>query len=166
MRAGLPDAASHILSNHYNDTREAYYRHLEMATRERNLTNFINYAVQGFHDGLQEVLNIITTNLKETIWENYIHSVLDSSKVTGKSKAVMERQRQLALSLPRNQFHTIDDLLLTNIKILRLYQGLSMATIKRDMKTLIDSKLAIETKGGYKGNIELLLTRLPGARNL
>lgn len=166
LRAGLPDAASHILSNHYNDTREAYYRHLEMATKNRDLTKFISYAVQGFHDGLHEVLKIITTSLKETIWENYIHSVLDSSKVTGKTKSVVERQRQLALCIPRDKFLPIDDLLLTNAKIVRLYQGLSMATIKRDLKALTERALVIETKGSYKGNIELLLKRLPGAKNL
>ena len=29
LRAGLPDMASHILSNHYNDTRQEYYRRLD-----------------------------------------------------------------------------------------------------------------------------------------
>lgn len=165
LRAGLPDIASHILSNHYNDTREAYYRHIEMATRDNNLTKFINYAVQGFHDGLLEVLNTISASQKITVWENYIHSALDSLKVTGKSKSVIERQRKLALCLPTDEFFSVDDLMLTNVKMVRLYQGLSMATIKRDMKALIERKLVVEDKGLYKGNIGLLLSRLPQTKS-
>ncbi len=165
LRAGLPDIASHILSNHYNDTREAYYRHLETATRENSLTRFINYAVQGFHDGLLEILNMISANQKSIIWENYIHSALDTLKVTGKSRAVMERQRKLALCLPTDDFFSIEQLLLSNVTMLRLYQGLSLTTIKRDMKALLDRNLVIEEKGMYRGNIELLLSRIPKTKN-
>jgi hypothetical protein len=32
LRAGVPDIASHILSNHYNNTRDEYYRQLQKAT--------------------------------------------------------------------------------------------------------------------------------------
>ena len=55
LRAGLPNIASHILSNHYNNTREEYYRQLEQAGKEKNLSRFIAYAVLGFRDGLDEV---------------------------------------------------------------------------------------------------------------
>lgn len=165
LRAGLPDLASHILSNHYNNTREAYYRHIDVATRERNLTRFIEYAVQGFHDGLLEVLNIISANQKSTIWENYIHSTMDTSKVSGKSKAVMERQRKLALSLSTDNYFSVDDLMMSNVKVLKLYRDLSDATIRRDLKELMRKDIVVEQRGAYKGNIELLLHRLPPTKN-
>ena len=165
LRAGLPDVASHILSNHYNDTREAYYRHIETATRAMDLTRFIAYAVQGFHDGLTEVLELILANQKKTIWENYIYSVLDAAKVTGKTKAVIERQRALALSLPADRYFFADELMITNVRVVRLYQGLSNVTLKRDMKALIEKGLVKEQKGSYIGNINLLLSRLPAARD-
>jgi len=59
----------------------------------------------------------------------------------------------------------MNDLMLTNVTMVRLYQGLSMATIKRDMKALIERKLVVEYKGLYKGNIELLLSRLPQTKS-
>src|SRR5690606_18248615 len=56
LRGGNPDIASHILSNHYNETRSEYYRQLDNATKKRNLAEFIEYALQGFRDGLMETL--------------------------------------------------------------------------------------------------------------
>ena len=50
LRAGLPDIASHILSNHYNDTRQEYYRQIDLCIRERDLSGFVRYVVQGFRD--------------------------------------------------------------------------------------------------------------------
>ncbi len=164
LRAGLPDVASHILSNHYNNTREAYYRHIEAATRETDLTRFIAYAVQGFHDGLNEILDLILANQKKTIWENYIYSVLDASKVTGKTKAVIERQRTLALCLPTDRYCSADELMITNLTVVRLYQGLSSVTLKRDIKALKEKGLVEEQRGSYMGNINLLLSRLPANR--
>ena len=66
LRAGLPDIASHILSNHYNDTRQEYYRQLDLCVRERDLSGFIRYAVLGFRDGLKSVLDIVQRNLLES----------------------------------------------------------------------------------------------------
>lgn len=164
LRAGLPDVASHILSNHYNNTREAYYRHIDAATREMDFTRFIAYAVQGFHDGLSEVLDIILANQIKTIWDNYIYSVLDVSKVTGKTKAVIERQRTLALCLPTDKYFSTDELMITNVTVVRLYQGFSAATLKRDIKALKEKGLVSEQKGQYVGNINLLLNRMPATR--
>ena len=48
LRGGLPDIASHVLSNFYNNTRTEYYRQLEKATKKRNISGFIEYAVRGF----------------------------------------------------------------------------------------------------------------------
>ncbi|HQG32611.1 MAG TPA: Fic family protein, partial [Deltaproteobacteria bacterium] len=80
LRAGLPDIASHILSNFYNDTREEYYRQLSLAGREGDLTKFIRYAVQGFRDGLAEALSIFQNSVLQTAWKNYIYDALDSKK--------------------------------------------------------------------------------------
>jgi Fic family protein len=52
LRAGLPDMASQILSNYYNDIRQEYYRRLDLCVRERDLSGFVRYAVLRFRDGL------------------------------------------------------------------------------------------------------------------
>ena len=59
MRAGVPSIASHILSNHYNNTRTEYYRYLQLVTETGNLGDFIQYALEGFRDGLEHTITVI-----------------------------------------------------------------------------------------------------------
>ncbi len=51
LRAGIPTVAAHLLSNHYNATRSAYYRQLQRASASGGyVAPFIQYALQGFID--------------------------------------------------------------------------------------------------------------------
>ncbi|MGL5892149.1 MAG: Fic family protein, partial [Bacteroidia bacterium] len=76
LRGGLPDIASHILSNHYNDTRPEYYRQLENASRTRDLSDFIHYALQGLRDGLIQVLDVVQESQFSITWQKYIYDTL------------------------------------------------------------------------------------------
>jgi Fic family protein len=69
-RTGNPDIASHILSNHFNNTKIEYYRQLEKAIKWGNLSEFIEYALLGFRDGLMNITGIIQTNLLTMAWQN------------------------------------------------------------------------------------------------
>ncbi len=51
MRAGVPDISSLVLSNFYNLTRSEYYRQIDKATNQNDITDFLFYAIQGFRDG-------------------------------------------------------------------------------------------------------------------
>jgi hypothetical protein len=53
LRAWVPDIASHILSNHYTNTRGNYYQQLQSAAEKGDLTDFICYALEEFRDGLE-----------------------------------------------------------------------------------------------------------------
>ena len=60
LASGVPMAAAHLLSNHYNLTRQEYYRRLALTSkRGGSLDDFIWYALQGFVDGLKEQLGYI-----------------------------------------------------------------------------------------------------------
>jgi len=72
LRAGLPGIVSHILSNFYNKTRSEYYRQFDKARKKRDLTWFIEYAVQGFRDGLNENLRIIQEGLSQSTAALYL----------------------------------------------------------------------------------------------
>ena len=161
LRAGLPDIASHILSNYYNDTREEYYRQLDLATNNRSLNDFISYAVLGFRDGLSEVLNEVLNCQLETAWKNHIFSTLDSGKVSGKTKAVVKRQRTLILNMPFNEAKSIDELLNTSAPIIKEYGQLSKLTINRDMDELINLGLVIKSEKKYQPNFTILKRALP-----
>ncbi len=160
LRAGLPDIASHILSNFYNDTREEYYRQLDRTVKTGDLTAFLKYAIRGFRDGLESVYNVVRVNLMLTTWEHFIFQQLDSKKATGKSKAVVKRRRNLALHFPIEKFYTLDEILDTKAAITKDYSRLGSATFKRDIDELVRLELVIQDGKSFKGNIEILQGRM------
>lgn len=161
LRAGLPDIASHILSNHYNDTRQEYYRQLDLCVRERDLSGFVRYAVQGFRDGLKGVLDIVQANLLEMSWHKFIYDVLDSKKATGKTRAIVKRRRTLALQFPVDRWHTPDDLVVSSGILAKEYARLSATTLMRDLAELERLELIVKDKDKYKGNIEIMHGYMP-----
>jgi len=161
LRAGLPDMASHILSNHYNDTRQEYYRQLDQCVRERDLSGFIRYAVLGFRDGLKGVLDIVQANLLEMSWYKFIYDSLDSQKAKGKTRAIVKRRRTLALQFPVDRWHTPDDLVVSSGLLAKEYATLSPTTLMRDLAELERLELIVKEKGRYKGNIEIMRGYLP-----
>jgi len=161
LRAGLPDIASHILSNYYNDTREEYYRQLDVAVKDMDLSNFIRYAVLGFRDGLDEVLELNQRSILGIAWKNYIYDILDSKKATGKTKTIVKRRRNVALRFPTDRFYKIDELLESNPFLMKEYAKLSPLTRIRDFQEL--ERLELITKDGtkYRGNIKILKGFMP-----
>jgi hypothetical protein len=157
----LPNIASHILSNHYNNTREEYYRQLEQAGKEKNLSRFIAYAILGFRDGLNEVLDIVQNNVLKTAWRNYIYEILDSKKTAGKTRAIVKRRRNIALNFPTDSFLTIDYLLNNNAVFAKEYTKFSPMTLKRDLLELENLELVARQNDTYKANIEILKQKMP-----
>ncbi|MEA2039683.1 MAG: Fic family protein [Thermodesulfobacteriota bacterium] len=161
LRAGLPDISSHILSNFYNNTREEYYRQLDIAGREGDLSKFIYYAVQGFRDGLSEALDIFQNNILRIVWKNYIYEALDSKKASGKSKAIVKRRRNVALHFPIDKFYGISELLDKEPVLIREYAKSSSLTRTRDFQELVKLGLIIKEGNKYKGNIQMLKGMMP-----
>jgi Fic family protein len=161
LRAGLPDIASHILSNHYNDTRQEYYRQLDLCVRERDLSGLIRYAVLGFRDGLKSVLDVVQRNLLETSWQKLIYDALDSKKATGKTRAIVKRRRTLALQFPVDQWQTAEELIDSSGVLAREYASLSSTTLMRDLAELQELGLIVKDKDKYKGNIDIMRGLMP-----
>jgi Fic family protein len=161
LRAGLPDIASHILSNHYNDTRQEYYRQLDLCVRQRDLSGFISYAVLGFRDGLKGLLDIVQRNLLEMSWHKFIYDILDSKKATGKSRSIVKRRRTLALEFPVDKWNTANDLVISSGILAKEYATLSPTTLIRDLLELEKLELIVKEKDKYKGNIEIMQGFLP-----
>ncbi len=93
--AGAPVVAGHVLADHYNRTRSAYYRELRRTSREPyTLTGLIKYALQGFVDGLRQQISEIQNQQLGTAWHNFVYEVLH------KDTPAVSRQRKLLLSLP------------------------------------------------------------------
>ncbi|MFA6009537.1 MAG: Fic family protein [Desulfobacteraceae bacterium] len=150
LRAGLPGIASHILSNFYNETRPKYYKQLENARLNNDLTEFIHYAVEGFRDGLDETLKSIQENQFMTYWKFYIFEKFKNMKYS-KSDA-FKRKRNLALDFPINKDLTIDEIMLASPQITFDYAKTSMITLKRDVKELVEMSLLLKKKNYYMAN--------------
>jgi Fic family protein len=162
LRAGLPSIVSHILSNFYNQTRSEYYRQFDKARKSKDLTHFIEYAVQGFRDGLNENLRIIQEGQFNIFWQNYIYEAF--ANVTYTKREVFKRKRDLILQLPIGQEFPAEEIVMITPLIAKKYSNLSMATIKRDLKNLKDMELIIKIGKKYRANIESLKAMIPQSK--
>ena len=66
----VPMPAAHLLSNHYNLTRDRYYRELARASESGGDTlGFLTYAIEGFIDGIREVIGMVREQQVNIAWE-------------------------------------------------------------------------------------------------
>lgn len=167
LRAGVPVPAAHLLSNFYNKTRPQYYAELDKLSRPANgasadiypdMGSFLNYAVEGMADGLDEQLKRVTDHHLRIIWEHYIYSLFN----TEKGRATAKRQRDLLLNfggaerhirsfndLPGDLFHTY-------------YRDRTIRTLTRDLRELCTRGLLTQTEtGAYRPRTEIVLAMLP-----
>lgn len=157
--AGVPSPAAHLLSNHYNLTRTEYYRQLERtSTTESGVGDFVNYAVQGFVDGLLGQIEVIRQQQWQMAWRDYVHDEFhDQRTETGL------RQRDLLLALGTRPWQMIPRKELTELspRLARRYAETSERTLSRDLNALLDAGLMVKTDAGYRARIEVVLAFLP-----
>lgn len=163
LRAGLPSIVSHILSNFYNLTRPEYYRQLDKARKTRDLTEFIQYALQGFRDGLKENLNIIQESQFSIFWQHYIYESFADLKYTKKN--VFKRKRALMLQMPINKQLTVDELLEISPEVAKRYATVGRPTVARDLKELQEIGLIRKEGRSYIANTRVLKAMMPGKKS-
>lgn len=162
LRAGLPSITSHILSNFYNQTRTDYYRHLNNCRKERSLTKFIGYAVQGFRDGLLDTMKVIQTGQLKIFWRNHIFETFSDYPYT--KRAVFKRKRDLMLAIPIDKTLTIEEMITTKSDVTIAYSQLGRPTLMRDVRELIDMGLLVEINKKYSANTLALQSSLPAKK--
>ena len=159
LESGVPMPASHLLSNHYNLTREQYYRELDKTSRGNyDIMGFLKYALQGFVDGAKEQLYKIRLIQWDLCWRNFIHD-----KFKDKNSAAMVRRRHIMLDLSELKEGEFD---LANIKkvsprIAEHYANKGQKTITRDINYLIDKKLLLKKGKKYMVNRQQIIAFLP-----
>lgn len=156
LRAGVPDIASHVLSNHYNLTRSDYYRQIENATHKRDLTDFIEYALLGFRDGLSDMLETIQENQQRITWQNYLYGIFDKKNLVGAASVANKRRRILAIALPTDRYVPENEIRLLSPRVFQEYQKFNERALERDLAELVELGIAEKTQEGYRGRIELL----------
>lgn len=153
-RSGNPDISLHVLSNHYNNTRPEYYRQLEKAFNNRSLTAFIEYALTGYRDGLQLILEKIQSSQILITWQKYVYDTFGDIEI--KQKESFKRRRSLGLEIPIDRKFSFEEIPELSIKLARLYSGISSKTLERDIDELLKNNIMLYSEGKYYANVSAL----------
>ena len=157
----MPMLAAHLLSNHYNLTRDQYYRELETASRSKSTDGFVAYATQGLVDGLREQIEVVRGQQLEMSWTNYVNETINRFPPSPASK----RQRDLVLAMPRFEAVSREGLADLNPAVARLYATTGARTLSRDLNRLLEAGLILRDGRNWKANIGLMFTFMPPAGN-
>lgn len=162
MRAGVPNIASHVLSNHYNETRTMYSRQIEIATGNKDITGFLYYALEGYRDGLADVLGTVQQSQLHVFWRSFIFDTFNDFKKdsSGSLNTTMLRRRELILLWDFNEIVETTRIDKSNPDINSLYLDFSNKTLQRDIEWLAGQGLLRKEEKGYVLNKEILRSHM------
>jgi cell filamentation protein, protein adenylyltransferase len=158
VEGGAPSPAAHLLSNHFNLTRDAYYRELDKTSRSGPpypVEGFVDYALQGLVDGLREQLKLVRENQTAITWVNYVHQKLPNNT------ASEARRRDLLLDLSPIDWTRRSDIPDASVRLARAYAGKTAKTLTRDLNVLSDLGLISRRSGQVRPRVEVLKSFLP-----
>lgn len=155
---GIPSTAAHLLSNHYNQTRTEYYRQLDRAFRSGgDILPFIQYALQGFVDGLKGQIEMIQGQQLHVHWIHYIHDIFRNME-----GAADTRRRRLVLDLTlQGKPVPLAEIRHITPRIAEAYAGKTDKTVQRDINQLLEMGLIEKRGGGIQIKRDLMLAFLP-----
>lgn len=158
FRAGVPAPAAHLLSNHYNRTRERYYAELQTTSDSGgDLLPFIEYAVAGFLDGLRSQLEEIREQVWDIAWRNFVHELFRDT-----DRRPDRRRRHLVLDLSRRaEAVPLSAIRELSARVAAHYVRVSDRTLIRDLNSLIAMNLVERLDSGYRAKRESILAFLP-----
>lgn len=148
IQAGVPLPAAHLLSDHYNRTRDMYYRELDRTSRgDFPIEGFVQYALQGFVDEMREQLTVIREQQLEVTWQNLVHDLFRDQETPAK-----RRQKHLVLDLPRDEAVPLSKIRQVSPRIAEEYAGKQTKTITRDLNELQRLGLIVRHDGHVLAN--------------
>lgn len=157
-RCGMvPLPAAHLMSDHYNLTRDKYYRELTDSSRNRNTTNFVAYATQGLTDGIRNQIDQVRQHQFNVIWTNYVHQTMGQFA----SSQTRDRQRSLVLAMPSGVVISKDELAGLTPKLAALYATKGERTLSRDLNKLQEVGLVLKRPKGWISNDKVIEAFLP-----
>ena len=153
----LPLPSAQLLSNHYNDTRAAYYRELARSSqanqRRGDPIGFLLYALQGLSDGLREQCREVTRVHHEIAWRDFVYRRFDEEELS----SAMLRRRRLVLELPPvSDPIPKEQIPIHTMKLAHSYARLNPKTLDRDLSWLLEEELVVRSGGGYAANRDLM----------
>lgn len=132
VQAGVPVPAAHLLSDHYNKTRDRYYQVLDRTSRGNHpVQEFVKYAIEGFVDELREQIGQVREQQMSVTWENFVHDMFRDQETAAK-----RRQKHLVLDLPIRKAVSIGDIKRLTPRLAEAYSGKQQKTVTRDLNEL------------------------------
>ena len=159
-RAGVPFPSAHLMSNHFNLTRNRYYRELDRSSRvgghgrddeHGDAFGFVEYAVRGFVDGLADQCRYIEQVQMELAWEHFVFQTFRQGKQT--LAARRRREVVLALSALDKPVRKRDVPALTS-QVAHMYADRTGKTLTRDLNWLVGAGLIERGPEGYRARME------------
>jgi Fic family protein len=162
LDGGVPVPAAHLLSNHYNQTRQNYYLELDKASRTGgDIVSFFSYALMGFVDGLKGQLKYIQHLQHSMIWRDYVREILQA-KSARESPRVLSRRQELVIALAdEERWVPASKLSELSPALAKAYAVKTPKTLSRDINALIQLGLVEQDKEGYRARTETILAFLP-----
>ncbi len=157
LDAGYPAIAARIPGTFYASSRPEYLRQFRLATRERSLTSFISYAVEGLRGGLADLCDSVRRAHFESAWRGFVLDRFEGH--AHRKRSVFRRRRELMLALPLEGSCELEDIPGLNARISRLYSGLSERTLRRDLGFLVQTGLLSAARGRFAVNADALRLR-------
>ena len=160
LSCGVSDVSAQLLSNHYNMTRNDYYKQLDASHKSGgDIFPFILYALQGLVDGLAEQVQIIRGQQVHVHWKDYVHE-----KFSNKDGKAEVRRRRLVLDLSGKE----DPVVISKMRhisprIAEAYANLTDKTLGRDVDILVKMGLVEKSKEGVRAKPEIMLAFLAPA---
>ena len=155
----LPLLAAHLLSNHYNLTRDQYYRELQASSRTSSTQSFLTYAAQGFVDGLRGQIDLVREQQLSVSWANYVNEAMDRFPTSRASN----RQRALVSAMPFDEAVARGDLAALTPALSALYANTGPRTLSRDLNRLAKAGLILRDGRSWKTNTDVMFTFMPPA---
>lgn len=155
----VPLPAAHLLSNHYNLTRDRYYRELDKASKSGgDITGFITYAIEGFVDGIRSQIDEVRVHQLSVAWVNFVHEVM-SRFPTGKAS---DRQRELVLAMPSDRALPRSELTALTPSLAHHYAQAGPRTLSRDLNRIEAAGLITRVgRSTYRSSIDQMAAFLP-----
>lgn len=159
-RAGIPFPSAHLMSDHFNLTRNRYYRELDRSSRvsgraggsdRGDAFGFVEYAVRGFVDGLAEQCRYVEDVQMALAWEHFVFHRFRQERQT--EAAGRRREVVLALSHRDEPVRKRRVLSLTP-EVARMYAEKTYKTLTRDLNWLVDADLVARGPEGYRARKE------------
>ncbi|HTA27305.1 MAG TPA: hypothetical protein VK809_05930 [Bacteroidia bacterium] len=156
LEGGIPYLLAHILPVFYYETRTEHQRRLELVKKDESPNGFIEYALQGFCDGLEDILRTLQAQQFIITWQHYIVTTLTNAEDA--IEKVTTRRKELMQAFPLNLKDGLkfEEVLMLTPAIARVYAK-SVKTARRDILALTELGLLTKKKMKYYPNVTAIL---------